>query len=88
MMLPWPAASIVSPKTWLGKSSAAHEVQIEYSLPSLRQHFAEIGARRQGRIGPVAARRIDQHAHCPPFGDDGVSGLDEGRPIQGIGRLI
>lgn len=49
--------------------------------------MSEIGAGCQGRVGAVAACRVDQDAHPTPLGCDRVPGAGQRVGVERVGRL-
>src|SRR5206468_3579358 len=56
-------------------------------LPGVDRQLAEIAARRDGRVGPVAAGAVDEHGERPPLLRDRLARLHERRPVLGVALL-
>lgn len=85
MTLPPPPREHCLPEHLAGKQYATHQVQIEHTPPGSLGQLAEVRARRQGGIWPVAARRIDKNTDRPPSLHGRVPGACQRFTIHRIG---
>ena len=87
MMLPRPAATMVSPKTWQGSRAPPTRFRSKTPCHPARGSLQKSPPGRQGGLRLVAARSVDQDADPTPALDDGIPGPGQGVAVQGVGGL-
>ena len=87
MMLPLPAATIVSPKTWHGSSAPPTRLRSKTSCQPSSGSLQKSPPGGSVAVRLVAAGAVDQHGDRAPLLDDGVAGPGQRIAVHGVGRL-
>ena len=76
MMLPRPAATIVSPKTWHGSNAPPMRLRSKTPCQPVIGSLQKSPPGAMRRVRPIAARSVDQNADRPPLLRDRIARRD------------